>query len=78
LEKNTPRKSYLPTTFAKYLYRRGQTPILQTFLALFETLRPNSQETAQNLKKRVLQKGIRITIYNFLKKRHNRGTLLYK
>jgi hypothetical protein len=32
LENSAPRKSYLPNTFASLKYRRGQTPILHTFL----------------------------------------------
>jgi hypothetical protein len=50
----------------------------------FETLKPDSQETAQNFEKRVLQKCLRITFYtyipvnpfHFLKKHQNRCTLL--
>jgi hypothetical protein len=34
-------------------------------LALFETLQPDSQETAQNFEKRVLQKCLRITFYAY-------------
>ncbi len=53
-------------------------------LALFETLKPNSQEMAQ-FEKRVLQKCLRITFYtfkpvnpfHFLKKHQNRCTLLH-
>ena len=54
-------------------------------LALFETIKPDSQETAQNFEKRVLQKCLRITFYTckpvnpfqFLKKHQNRCTLPY-
>ncbi len=54
-------------------------------LAFFETLKPDSQETAQNFEKRVLQKCLRITFYtykpvnpfNFIKKHQNRCTLVY-
>jgi hypothetical protein len=50
----------------------------------FLTLKPNSQETAQNFVKGVLQKFFRITFYtyipvnpyHFLKRHHNRCTLL--
>ena len=50
----------------------------------FQTLKPDSQETAQNFEKRVLQKCLRITFYtykpvnpfHFLKKHQNRCTLL--
>jgi hypothetical protein len=53
-------------------------------LAFFETLKPNSQETAQNFEKHVLLKCLRIAFYtyipvnryNFLKKHHNRSTLM--
>jgi hypothetical protein len=46
---------------------------------------PSSQETAQNFEKHVLQKCLRIAfytympvnLYHFLKKPHNRSTLLY-
>ncbi len=54
-------------------------------LALFWNLKPDSQETAQNFKKRVLQKCLRLTFYtykpvnpfHFLKKHQNRCTLMY-
>ena len=50
----------------------------------FETLKPDSQETAKNFEKRVLQKCLRITFctykpvnpFHFLKKHQNRCTLL--
>jgi hypothetical protein len=50
----------------------------------FKTLKPNSQETAQNFEKGVLQKFLRIAFYtyipvnpyHFLKKHHKRYTLL--
>ncbi len=50
----------------------------------FETFKPDSQETAQNFEKPVLQKCLRITFYtykpvnpfHFLKKHQNRCTLL--
>ncbi len=56
-----------------------------SFQHIFETLKPNSQETAQNFEKRVLQKCLRHTFYtqkpvnpfHFLKKHHNRCTLLW-
>jgi hypothetical protein len=48
-------------------------------------LKPDSQETVQNFEKRVLQKCLRITFYtyqpvnpfHFLKKHHNRCTLIH-
>jgi hypothetical protein len=51
----------------------------------FETLKPDSQEMAQNVEKRILQKCFRITFYtykpvnpfHYLKKHQNRCTLLY-
>ena len=54
-------------------------------LAFFETLKPYLQETAQNFEKLDLQKCLRmafhtyipVNLYNFLKKHHNRCTLLY-
>ncbi len=54
------------------------------FLGHIRTLKPNSQETAQNFEKGVLQKFLRITFYtyvlvnpyHFIKKHHNRCTLL--
>jgi hypothetical protein len=50
-----------------------------------KTLKPDSQETAQNFEKRVLQKCLRITFYTykpmnpflFLKKHQNRCTLVH-
>jgi hypothetical protein len=50
----------------------------------FETLKPDSQEMAQNLKKHISQKCLRITFYNykpvnpfhFLKTHQNRCTLM--
>jgi hypothetical protein len=50
----------------------------------FETLKPDSQETAKKFEKRVLQKCLRITFYAyktvnpfyFLKKHQNRCTLI--
>ncbi len=52
---------------------RNQCKILRCFeiksfhviLALFETLKPDSQETAQHFEKRVLQKCCRITFYTY-------------
>jgi hypothetical protein len=41
----------------------------------FETLKPYSQETAQNFEKRVLQKCLRIAFYTFI--HHNHCTLVF-
>jgi hypothetical protein len=58
--------------------------ILGNISTFFETLKPYSQETAQNFEKRVLQKCLRIAFYtyitmnlhHFLKKHHNHCTLV--
>jgi hypothetical protein len=58
--------------------------IFRLYKPFFKALKPNSQETAQNFEKGVLQKFLRITFYtyipmnphHFLKKHHNRCTLM--
>jgi hypothetical protein len=55
-----------------------------SYYHFFESLKPDSQETAQNFEKRILLKCLRITFYtykpmnpfHFLKKHQNRCTLL--
>ncbi len=55
--------------------------VFRSYQHFLKTLKPNSQETAQNFEKGVLQKFLRITNipvnpYHILKKHHNRCTLM--
>ncbi len=66
------------------IFKFCEEKVFRSYKHFFETLKPNSQETAQNFEKLVLQKCLRIAfytyipvnLYSFLKNHHNRCTLL--
>jgi hypothetical protein len=67
------------------IFKFCKEKVFMSYQHFFETLKPDSQETAQHFEKSVLQKCLRITFYtykpmnpfHFQQKHQNRCTLLY-
>ncbi len=67
------------------IFKFCEEKVFRSYKHFFETLKPCSQETAQNFEKRVLQKClgiafftyILVNLHHFLKKHHNHCTLAY-